>query len=109
MCKAFNCLKIQPVKSKTPADWPYGFHKIIKDIRELSFPASVFHKELDLKLISDELKAVQRKDLEKDFVSQRANHPPRHDFNFYSFKDMKILDEDIDLKFFNELRRTGNF
>ena len=107
--KAFNCLKIQPVKSKTPADWPYGFHKIIKDIRELSFPASVFHKELDLKLISDELKAVQRKDLEKDFVSQRANHPPRHDFNFYSFKDMKILDEDIDLKFFNELRRTGNF
>ena len=61
------------------------------------------------KLISDELKAVPRKDLGKVFTSQRTNHPPRHDFNFYSFKDMKILDEDIDLKFFNELRRTGNF
>ena len=84
-------------------------NKIIKDIRGLSFPAFVFHKELDLKLISDELKAVPRKDLGKVFTSQRTNHPPRHDFNFYSFKDMKILDEDIDLKFFNELRRTGNF
>ena len=107
--KAFNCLKIKSVKPTMPVDWPHGFNKIIKDIRGLSFPAFVFHKELDLKLISDELKAVPRKDLGKVFTSQRTNHPPRHDFNFYSFKDMKRLDEDISLKFFNELRRTGNF
>ena len=107
--KAFNCLKIQSAKSKIPADWPHGFNKIIKDIRGLSFPAFVFHKELDLKSISDELKAVLRKDLEKGFTFQRANHPPRHDFNFYSFKNINRLDEDINLKFFNELRGAGNF
>ena len=42
-------------------------YEIIKDIRELSFPASVFHKELDLKLISDELKTVPRKRFRKRF------------------------------------------
>ena len=107
--KAFNCLKIQSAKSKIPADWPHGFNKIIKDIRGLSFPAFVFHKELDLKSISDEFKAVLRKDLEKGFTFQRTNHPPRHDFNFYSFKNINRLDEDINLKFFNELRGAGNF
>ena len=107
--KAFNCLKIQSAKSKIPADWPHGFNNIIKDIRGLSYPAFVFHKELDLKSISDELKAVPRKDLGKGFTFQRANHPPRHDFNFYSFKNINRLDEDINLKFFNELRGAGNF
>ena len=62
--KAFNCLKIKSVKPKMPADWPHGFHNIIKDIRRISFPATVFHKELDLKLISDELKALPSKDLD---------------------------------------------
>ena len=70
----------------------------------MSFPASLFHKELDLKLISDSFKALPSKDLEKKFRSLRENHPLRHDFNFYSFTGLNKLDGEINLQFLNELR-----
>ena len=102
--KAFECLKPKSVKSMTSAGWPHGIKNIVRDIREISFPASLFHKELDLKLISDLFKALPSKDLEKDFRSLRENHPLRHDFNFYSFAGINKLDGEINLQFFNELR-----
>ena len=106
--KAFNCLKLKSIKPLMSPDWPYELQNIITDIRRMSFPATLFHKELDLKLISDAFKALSSKDLEKGFRSLRTNHPPRHDFNCYSFRGMSKLDKDIDLKFFDELRRAGN-
>ena len=106
--KAFNCLKLKSIKPLMSPDWPYELQNIITDIRRMSFPATLFHKELDLKLISDAFKALSSKDLERDFRSLRTNHPPRHDFNCYSFRGMSKLDKDIDLKFFDELRRAGN-
>lgn len=106
--KAFNCLKLKSMKPLMHDDWPYGLENIISDIHRTSFPTTLFHEELDLKLISDALKALSRKDLEKGFRSLRANHPPRHDFNYYLFGGIKKLDKDIDLNFFNELRRAGN-
>ena len=106
--KAFECLKPKSVKSMTSAGWPHGIKNIVRDIREISFPASLFHKELDLKSTSDTFNALPNKDLEKGFRLQRANHLPRHDFNFYSFVDMSNLDEEIDLKFFNKLGGAGN-
>jgi len=106
--KAFECLKPKSVKSMTSAGWPHGIKNIVRDIREISFPASLFHKELDLKSTSDTFKALPNKDLEKGFRLQRANHLPRHDFNFYSFEEMSSLDEEIDLKFFNKLGGAGN-
>jgi len=104
--KAFNCLKLKSIKPMMPADWPYGLENIITDIRRMSFPAKLFHKELKLKLISDSFKALSGNDLEKGFRSLRANHPPRHDFNCYSFRGISNLDKDIDLGFFDELRRA---
>ncbi len=107
--KAFECLKSSdPVKSKRPSDWPYGLKDIVRDIHGISFPASLFHSELNLKSISDKFKALSIKDLEKGFRFQRANHPPRHDFNFFSYKGINRLDEELDLDFFYELRGAGN-
>ena len=106
--KAFNCLKLKSIKPLMSPDWPYELQNIITDIRRMSFPATLFHKELDLKLISDAFKGLSNKDLEKGFRSLRANHPPRHDFNFYSFRGMSKLDKDTGLMFFDELRRAGN-
>jgi erythronate-4-phosphate dehydrogenase len=104
--KAFECLKMKSVKPMTSTDWPHGLKNIVTDIRGISFPASLFHKELDLKLISDAFKALSSQDLEKGFRFQRANHPPRHDFNFYSFEGMSKLEGEIDVNFFNKLRRA---
>ena len=106
--EAFNCLKLKSIKPLMSPDWPYELQNIITDIHRMSFPATLFHKELDLKLISDAFKALSSKDLEKGFRSLRTNHPPRHDFNCYSFRGMSKLDKDIDLQFFDELRRAGN-
>jgi hypothetical protein len=75
-------------------------------MREISFPVSLFHQELDLKLISDAFKSLPSRDLDKGFRLQRANHPPRHDFNFYSFEGMSKLEGEIDVNFFNKLRRA---
>jgi erythronate-4-phosphate dehydrogenase len=104
--KAFNCLKLKSIKPLIPSDWPHELKNIITDIRRMSFPTTLFHKELDLKSISDAFKALSSKDLEKGFSSLRANHPPRHDFNCYSFRGISKLNKDTDLKFFNELRRA---
>ena len=104
--KTFECLKPNSAQSKKFADWPYGLKNIVKDMREISFPVSLFHQELDLKLISDAFKSLPSKDLDKGFRLQRANHPPRHDFNFYSFEGMNKLDGEIDVNFFNKLRRA---
>lgn len=102
--KKFECLKSNSAKSVSFADWPHGLKNIVEDIYRMSFPASLFHKELDLKLISDLFKALPGKDLEKDFRSLRENHPLRHDFNFYSFTGINKLDGEINLQFLNELR-----
>ena len=51
--KAFNCLKLKSMKPLMHDDWPYGLENIISDIHRTSFPTTLFHEELDLKLISD--------------------------------------------------------
>jgi len=107
--KIFSSLKSDLAEPKKLSDWPYEFKNIVQDIHGMSFPASIFHSELDLKSISDALKALSSKDLDEGFRFQRENHPPRHDFNSFSFKGIRQLDEELDLRFFNELRRAGNF
>ena len=41
--------------------------------------------------------------------SLRENHPPRHDFNSFSFKNITHLDKKLDTEFFYELGRAGYF
>ena len=84
-------------------------NKIIKDVRDISFPMALFNSELDLKSISASLKALSIKEIETGFRSLRENHPPRHDFNSFSFKNITHLDKKLDTEFFYELGRAGYF
>ena len=102
--KKFKCFRNYSYDSDSCSNWPYGLQHIARDIHGLSFPVSLFNSELDIKSISDSLKALSAKDLAEGFRSLRINHPKRHDFNAYSFEGIGNLDEELDLRFFNHLR-----
>ena len=107
--KQFQCLKAKTNETEKLPDWPYDINKIIKDVRDISFPMALFNSELDLKSISASLKALSIKEMETGFRSLRENHPLRHDFNSFSFKNITHLDKKLDNEFFNELGRAGYF
>jgi len=107
--KQFQCLKAKKNETEKLPDWPYDINKIIKDVSDISFPMALFNSELDLKSISASLKALSIKEIEKGFRSLRENHPLRHDFNSFSFKNITHLDKKLDNEFFNELGRAGYF
>ena len=107
--KQFQCLKAKINKTEKLPDWPYETNKIIKDVHDISFPMALFNSELDLKSISASLKALSIKEIETGFRSLRENHPPRHDFNSFAFKNITQLDKKLDTEFFYELGRAGYF
>ena len=107
--KQFQCLKAKTNETEKLPDWPYDINKIIKDVRDTSFPMALFNSELDLKSISASLKALSTREIETGFRSLRENHPPRHDFNSFSFKNITHLDKKLDTEFFYELGRAGYF
>jgi len=107
--KQFKCLKAKTNKTEKLPDWPYEINKVIKDVHDISFPMALFNSELDLKSISASLKALSIKEIETGFRSLRENHPLRHDFNSFSFKNITHLDKKLDTEFFYELGRAGYF
>ena len=107
--KQFQCLKIRTNETEKLSDWPYDINKIIQDIHDMSFPMALFNSELDLQSISASLKALSTKEMERGFRSLRENHPPRHDFNSFSFKNISQLDKKLETEFFYELGRAGYF
>ena len=107
--KQFQCLKAKTNETEKLPDWPYDTNKIIKDVRDISFPMALFNSELDLKSISSSLKALSIKEIETGFRFLRENHPLRHDFNSFSFKNITHLDKKLDTEFFYELGRAGYF
>ena len=107
--KQFQCLKVKTNETEKLPDWPYDTNRIIKDVRDTSFPMALFNSELDLKSISSSLKALSIKEIETGFRFLRENHPPRHDFNSFSFKNITHLDKKLDTEFFYELGRAGYF
>ena len=107
--KQFQCLKAKTNETEKLPDWPYDINQIIKDVRDTSFPMALFNSELDLKSISASLKALPIREIETGFRSLRENHPLRHDFNSFSFKNITQLDKKLDTEFFYELGRAGYF
>jgi len=107
--KQFQCLKTKRNESEKLPDWPHETNKIIQDVHDMSFPVALFNSELDLKSISASLKALSIKEIERGFRSLRENHPPRHDFNSFSFKNIVHLDKKLDTEFFYGLGRAGYF
>ena len=107
--KQFQCLKAKTNETEKLPDWPYDTNRIIKDVRDTSFPMALFNSELDLKSISYSLKALSIKEIETGFRFLRENHPLRHDFNSFSFKNITHLDKKLDTEFFYELGRAGYF
>jgi erythronate-4-phosphate dehydrogenase len=101
--KIFKCLKPSETKTLQPSAWPYDLNNIVRDIHNVSFPISLFNSELDLKSISDSFKKLSIANLESGFRFQRESHSPRNDFNSFSFKGISVLDQELDLGFFNEL------
>ena len=102
--KAFNCLKESDSINKQLMNWPHGLEGIVRDMHAHGFPLAMFKSELDLSAISNEFKDISTHNLADGFKALRANHPPRHDFNAYSYQDIVDLDESINLDFFNSLR-----
>ena len=102
-------MKAKTNETEKLPDWPYDINQIIKDVRDTSFPMALFNSELDLKSISASLKALSIREIETGFRSLRENHPPRHDFNSFSFKNITHLDKKLDTEFFYELGRAGYF
>ena len=107
--KQFKCLKAKTNKTEKLPDWPFEINKVIRDVHHISFPMALFNSELDLKSISASLKALSIKEIERGFRSLRENHPPRHDFNSFSFKNITQFDKKLDTEFFYELGRAGYF
>ena len=107
--KQFQCLKTEADKTEKMPNWPYEISNIIQDVHDMSFPLALFNSELDLKSISASLKALSIEEIERGFRSLRENHPPRHDFNSFSFKKITQLDKKLDIEFFYDLGRAGYF
>ena len=107
--KQFQCLKTEADKTEKMPNWPYEISNIIQDVHDMSFPLALFNSELDLKSISASLKALSIEEIERGFRSLRENHPPRHDFNSFSFKNITQLDKKLDTEFFYDLGRAGYF
>ena len=61
------------------------------------------------KSVCGPLKALSIEEIERGFRSLRENHPPRHDFNSFSFKNITKLDKKLDTEFFYDLGRAGYF
>ena len=102
--KTFNCLKDSGSTNNQLMNWPHGVENIVRDMHAHGFPLAMFKSELDLCAISNEFKDISTHNLADGFKALRANHPPRHDFNAYSYQDIVDLDESINLDFFNSLR-----
>ena len=107
--KQFQCLKTKANKAEKLPNWPYEINNITQDVHDMSFPMALFNSELDLKSISASLKALSIEEIERGFRSLRENHPPRHDFNSFSFKNITQLDKKLDTEFFYDLGRAGYF
>ena len=107
--KQFQCLKTEASKAEKLPNWPYEINNITQDVHDMSFPMALFNSELDLKSISASLKALSIEEIERGFRSLRENHPPRHDFNSFSFKNITQLDKKLDTEFFYDLGRAGYF
>ena len=107
--KQFQCLKTEANKAEKLPNWPYEINNIAQDVHDMSFPMALFNSELDLKSISASLKALSIEEIERGFRCLRENHPPRHDFNSFSFKKITQLDKKLDIEFFYDLGRAGYF
>lgn len=107
--KQFQCLKTEANTAEKLPNWPYEINNITQDVHDMSFPMALFNSELDLKSISASLKALSIEEIERGFRSLRENHPPRHDFNSFSFKNITQLDKKLDIEFFYDLGRAGYF
>jgi hypothetical protein len=96
----FKCLKDSSQAHKPLLDWPDGLENIVRDMHGHGFPIALFAKELNLPLLSDSLKTLSNHEPAHGFQSHRAQHPPRHDFNQFSFQDIIELDEELNQTFF---------
>jgi hypothetical protein len=101
--RVFKCLNETNQLVDSLPVWSHGLENIARDIHGQSFPISLFTSELDLRSISDAFKELPVNELAAGFKALRVNHPPRHDFNTYSFKEIISLDESMSLDFFNAL------
>ena len=104
--RAFNCYEENNLSANNLIKWPHGLGNIVRDIHAYGFPISIFKSELNLRSISNILKNTSQHELAKEFNNSRANHPPRNDFNKYSFEGIIDLDESINLEFFNTIKNT---
>jgi erythronate-4-phosphate dehydrogenase len=93
--KVFNCIKETSSCENHLIEWPHGLENIVRDMHGYGFPVSLFRSELQLNEISKILKTLTQKNLQKEFRLLRENHLPRHDFNYYSYKDIWELDEEL--------------
>ncbi|MDB9705070.1 4-phosphoerythronate dehydrogenase [Gammaproteobacteria bacterium] len=97
----FNCIKEISSLENYSIEWPHGLESIVRDMHAFGFPLSLFKSELDLRSISDTLKSISINELAHRFKDLRINHPPRHDFNAYSYEEVINIDESINLDFFS--------
>ena len=102
--KNFNCFNQNTLMSNPLPNWPHGLKSIVREIHGFGFPVSLFRNELKLSSISDIYKELSSKNLQEGFRSLRANHPPRHDFNFYSYNKIFEIDEELPRHLFETFR-----
>ena len=104
--RVFNCIKETSSLENHLIDWPYGLENIVRDMHAFGFPLALFKSELDIRSISDTLKNISVNELAHRFKDLRINHPPRHDFNAYSYEEVINIDESINLDFFSTSAQT---
>ena len=103
--RLFKCLKDSRQEYRPALDWPHSLENIVRDMHGHGFPIDLFNSELNLRLLSDSLKTLSKDNLANGFQSLRAQHPPRHDFNQFSFKNIIELDEELNQGFFQAIQR----
>jgi erythronate-4-phosphate dehydrogenase len=103
--RAFNCLKESSSTADHLINWPHGLENIVRDMHGYGFPVSLFRSELQLNVISNIFKALPQKNLQKEFRLLRENHSPRHDFNYYSYKGIWELDEELSCSLFETFKK----
>jgi len=103
--RLFKCLKDSRQEYRPALDWPHSLENIVRDMHGHGFPIDLFNSELNLRLLSDSLKTLSKDNLANGFQSLRAQHPPRHDFNQFSFKNIIELDEELNQGFFQAIHR----
>ena len=103
--RAFKCIKETSSTENHLIDWPHGLENIVRDMHGYGFPVSLFRSELQLNVISKILKALTQKNLQKEFRLLRENHFPRPDFNYYSYKGIWELDEELSRSLFETFKK----